>query len=153
MLSTFSRQVLKTIDLLFGGYGVRLIFYVLVFVLACHLLSRFNKFNLKLLLTVGSVFVSVLWLSSGLVMYEERIHFLHYGLVGATWVRGFYLCEFGGLWRSFLLSVLAGGATAIMDEALQWLLPYRVGDIRDIYFDLIGCMAGSLIFLCYRIFR
>jgi len=30
---------------------------------------------------------------------------------------------------------------------IQWFLPYRVGDLRDVGFGFLGAMLGSLLFL------
>jgi len=68
---------------------------------------------------------------------EERVHFLEYGLLGilvqktarqSTWV------QFG---MASLFVVLVG----VGDECIQWWLPNRVGDLRDVG---INALAGVL---------
>src|SRR5687767_4300949 len=71
----------------------------------------------------------------------ERFHFLEYGLI--TWL--FYRA-----WRPLgdasilLLPVLAGLIVGTAEEWLQWFIPNRVGEIRDIFLNLAAIAAGLL---------
>lgn len=81
---------------------------------------------------------------------EERLHFLTYGLLGwlICWsVEGMEKNE-NSLWSKTgsllpcLLVWLAGG----IDELIQWWLPVRVFDVRDIIFNGVAGMLGIAIF-------
>ena len=71
----------------------------------------------------------------------ERFHFLEYGLI--TWL--FYRA-----WRPLgdasilVLPVLAGLIVGTAEEWLQWFIPNRVGEIRDIFLNLAAIAAGLL---------
>ena len=71
----------------------------------------------------------------------ERFHFLEYGLI--TWL--FYRA-----WRPhgdvsiFILPALAGLIVGTAEEWLQWFIPNRVGEIRDIFLNLAAIASGLL---------
>ncbi len=66
---------------------------------------------------------------------EERLHFLVFGAFGLASGRAF------PIW----LAVLLGTAAAGLDELLQWALPDRVGDWRDVGFNLLAVGGGLLL--------
>jgi hypothetical protein len=71
----------------------------------------------------------------------ERFHFLEYGLI--TWL--FYRA-----WRPLgdlailILPALAGIIVGTAEEWLQWFIPNRVGDLRDIFLNLAAIASGLL---------
>ncbi len=70
---------------------------------------------------------------------EERIHFIQYGILGFIVYKGFEGVK-------TLKPVLAGGFIVIVgavDEIIQWFLPNRVGDLRDVLFNSIGGLLGT----------
>ena len=81
---------------------------------------------------------------------EERLHFLTYGLLGwlicwsveATEKNKISLWSRTGWLLPCLLVWLAGG----IDELIQWWLPVRVFDVRDIIFNGVAGMLGIAIF-------
>ena len=81
---------------------------------------------------------------------EERLHFLTYGLLGwlICWSVEAMEENENSLWSKTgwllpcLLVWLAGG----IDELIQWWLPVRVFDVRDIVFNGVAGMLGIAIF-------
>jgi hypothetical protein len=71
----------------------------------------------------------------------ERVHFVEYGLIALL---------FYGVWRGagdpsiFILPLLAGLIVGTLDEWLQWFVPVRVGEARDVLLDVIGVICGLL---------
>ncbi len=68
---------------------------------------------------------------------EEKIHFIEYGLLGyillratSTWARP--------VAASFIMVSIVGS----IDEAIQWALPNRVGDLKDIVLNTLGGAIG-----------
>ncbi len=68
---------------------------------------------------------------------EEKIHFVEYGLLGyilfratSTWARP--------VAASFVMVSIVGS----LDEAIQWALPQRVGDLKDIALNTLGGAIG-----------
>ncbi len=83
------------------------------------------------LLTAGGI----LSVTAGLP--EERIHFVEYGVLGyllflavSQWARPVV--------TSLLMVLMAG----TIDEAIQWALPSRVGDLKDILLNTLGGAIG-----------
>ena len=79
---------------------------------------------------------------------EERLHFLTYGLLGWLICWSIEAMEKNSLWSKTswllpcLLVCLAGG----IDELIQWWLPVRVFDVRDILFNGVAGMMGIALF-------
>lgn len=70
---------------------------------------------------------------------EERIHFLQYGLLGFLVYKGFERVN-------TMKPILIGGfivTVGAVDEIIQWFLPNRVGDLRDVMFNSIGGLLGT----------
>ena len=71
----------------------------------------------------------------------EHFHFVEYGLVTLLYQRA---------WRnrgdatSLLLPVIAGLLTGIGDEGLQWFVPDRVGELRDVVLNGAAIVCGLL---------
>jgi hypothetical protein len=70
----------------------------------------------------------------------EALHFLQYGVLGVLAFRALtHRMRDPGI---YLAAALIGGIVGIIDEAIQWLTPRRVWDLRDIWFNFF---AASLI--------
>ena len=76
----------------------------------------------------------------------ERFHFLEYGVM--TWL--FYRAWHGHGPHDgslIVLPVLAGVIVGTADEALQWFVPVRVGEVRDVFLNLAAIASGLLVSL------
>ncbi len=60
-------------------------------------------------------------MSFSLDVWAERIHFIHYGLLGLFVSRAYKICSFKILLASDLFIMSVG----IVDEIIQWFLPNR----------------------------
>ncbi len=137
--------LLPTVIALFGGCLPLALFW------RYKKISR-KQFFLRILLII--TLLCCAFLISALP--EERLHFLTYGLVGwlICWCQEAgpafsKTLEKGTLLRQILfwlipclLVWLAGG----IDELIQWWLPNRVFDIRDIVFNGTAGMTGVALF-------
>jgi len=71
----------------------------------------------------------------------ERVHFVEYGLVTLLFYR---------VWRPrgdasmFVLPLVAGIAVGTLEEWLQWFIPGRVGDMRDVFLNIVAIVCGLL---------
>ena len=71
----------------------------------------------------------------------ERVHFVEYGLITLLFYR---------VWRPrgdvsmFVLPLLAGIAVGTLEEWLQWFIPGRVGDMRDVFLNIAAIVCGLL---------
>ena len=83
-----------------------------------------------LALALGTAYA--LWNAQGIAEVDvvERVHFVEYGLITLLFYR---------VWRPrgdasmFVLPVLAGIAVGTLEEWLQWFIPARVGEVRDVH--------------------
>jgi VanZ like protein len=71
----------------------------------------------------------------------ERVHFVEYGLIALLFYR---------VWRPrgdasmFVLPMLSGIAVGTLEEWLQWFIPGRVGDMRDVFLNVAALVCGLL---------
>ncbi len=70
----------------------------------------------------------------------ERLHFIVFGVFGYLSFRSW------GLPRAILICLSIG----LLDELLQWWLPDRYGDWRDVGFNWLACIAGCLLGYFFR---
>jgi hypothetical protein len=102
---------------------------------ALYRIIRYNRKNglyalLPLLLSI--------WFVSQIDKAAERLHLLEYGILGmmVCWAAGYP----NGL--RLLLALLAVIVAGGVDEMIQYFLPNRYWDIRDIWFNSLGGILG-----------
>ena len=71
----------------------------------------------------------------------ERFHFLEYGLITFLFYRAWR--PLGDL-SILVLPTLAGLVVGTVEEWLQWFIPNRVGEIADIFLNLVAIGCGLL---------
>jgi VanZ family protein len=84
-----------------------------------------------------------LWNAQGIAEVDavERVHFVEYGAIALLFYR---------VWRPrgdasmFVLPMLAGIAVGTLEEWLQWFIPGRVGDMRDVFLNMAAIVCGLL---------
>ena len=69
----------------------------------------------------------------------ERVHFIEYGAIALLFYRAFR--PLGDV-ATFILPVFAGLIVGTFDEWLQWFIPNRVGEARDVFLNLIAIACG-----------
>jgi len=89
---------------------------------------------LYMLIPIGILGVISLFVS----IPDEKIHFVQYGLLGALVVLALPDLSWLNLLFAFFFVSLVG----TIDEGIQWLLPNRFGDWRDVSFNIIGGIFG-----------
>jgi len=72
----------------------------------------------------------------------ERFHFLEYGVVAWLFYRAVRPARPPADLSLFVLPVLAGVLVGVADEGLQWFVPDRTGEVRDIAINLAAVCAG-----------
>ena len=71
----------------------------------------------------------------------ERFHFLQYGLITFLFYRAWRpLGDLGAI----LLPVFAGLIVGTVEEWFQWFIPVRVGEMNDIFLNLVAIGTGLL---------
>jgi VanZ family protein len=71
----------------------------------------------------------------------ERFHFVEYGAIAFLFYRAFRPIEDGSI---LILPVLAGLIVGTCDEWFQWFIPVRVGEMRDVFLNLVAIGCGLL---------
>lgn len=93
-------------------------------------------------LLLGFAYTSVMSTGDPTIDAVERVHFIEYGLIAVLFYR---------VWRrqgdlsTFVLPLLCGFIVGTLDEWLQWFIPYRVGEMHDVFLNLTA-LAGGVLF-------
>ena len=72
----------------------------------------------------------------------EHVHFVEYGVITILFYRAW---RENGDASAFVLPVLAALLVGTLDEWLQWFVPVRVGEMRDVLLDLVAICCGLLV--------
>ncbi len=137
------RPILNFLKATLGGYlnlSIVIIFLIILSLVLVHIISNRERYSVSQYLWFA--FISCLY---GLAIYiidvpEEQVHFIEYGILSGLIyialshnihnISIYFLCAF----IVFIFSAV--------DEVIQWILPNRIFDIRDI---LINGIAGILV--------
>ena len=80
---------------------------------------------------------------------EERIHLIEYGLLSVLVFKAleFDLRKKGVLYvLSFFIVVIIGS----VDEFIQYILPNRVGDLKDVFLNAFSGLLGLVVLFSFR---
>lgn len=127
----------------FFGY-----FVICTFCIAFFVGFYFLWFRLKI-----RTFSNYIWLVTTACVYvfftlklwkrpEEAVHFLEYGLLGLLLFRALrsHIDDIS----IYLTAILIGGLVGIIDEVLQWMIPRRIWDVRDIGINALSCGLSQI---------
>ena len=90
---------------------------------------------------IGAAYTGALSTGDPAIDAVERFHFVEYGAIAVLFYR---------VWRragdasAIVLPLLAGFAVGTFDEWLQWFVPYRVGETKDVFLNLTALVCGLL---------
>ncbi|HDO23562.1 MAG TPA: VanZ family protein [Nitrospirae bacterium] len=109
---------------------------ILISVLPFLAFLGIRKGIFKTLLIVIPIIVSLVFILH-MERPEERMHFLEYGVLG------FMVTKALGLrFKQVLLAVIFISLAGSLDEFIQFFLPNRVGDLRDVVMNAAGGGLG-----------
>jgi len=118
--------------------------FIIIFLAIFWRVYRFKITFYRKLLFLIFLALGLYW-SWSLRIVAERIHILEYGLLGYWAARDLLQNKINI--RSCILLIITISVFAFLDEGLQYFLPYRVYDLRDIAFNLTGGAWGACLFL------
>ena len=101
--------------------------------------TRFGLVGLSLL--IGVVYARATASGNADVDAVEHFHFVEYGLLALLYYR---------VWRergdvsTFAMPMLAGLLVGTVDEWLQWFVPFRIGEMRDVLLNGVALLCGLL---------
>lgn len=132
------------LTLLYGILGkeglsiaVNSIFVIILFSFLIIVFKR-NKNNYRSVVAVALITLLGAMMAFQYETPEERIHFMEYGALGYL----VFMALFDGGNVSVLLSIILISIIGAVDEIIQWFLPNRVGDIRDVFMNIVGGLWG-----------
>jgi len=82
--------------------------------------------------------------------FEEKTHLLMYGLLGYMACKDLVGRDRTAAPINMAASAAFVALTSISDEVFQWILPYRVGDLRDVVLNVLGGILGIAMFLALK---
>ena len=97
-----------------------------------------KKYKAKKFLLIISPLLLLTYLSLSLDVWVERIHFIEYAVLGLLISRAVDVRSLSGIIYTGCLITLIG----VVDEIIQWFLPNRVGDMRDVFMNSVGGLSG-----------
>jgi hypothetical protein len=92
-------------------------------------------------LALGAAYTSVMSAGDPATDAVERVHFIEYGLIAVLFYR---VWRRAGDLSTILLPLLCGVIVGTLDEWLQWFIPYRVGEMHDVFLNLTALACGVL---------
>ena len=76
---------------------------------------------------------------SNLWKYDKYIHFIEFYILGLL-IINIFIKNIN--YKTFVLLYISIVLIAIFDEGIQFLIPSRIPDINDLYYDLLGGFLG-----------
>jgi hypothetical protein len=131
LVATYAgRSFFGYVVLFFAAATFLALAYTLYFYLKVRALSNY----------IWLVFISAIYVYFTIKLWanpEEAIHFIEYGLLGFFLLRAFR----HHIWDQsiYLASFLAGTLIGTFDEILQWIVPGRYFDLRDVGLNALSC--------------
>ena len=97
-----------------------------------------KKYKLNQFVLIISPLLLLTYLTLSLDVWVERIHFVEYAVLGLLISRAVNVRTLHGIIYTGCLVTLIGA----LDEIIQWFLPNRVGDMRDVLMNSFGGLSG-----------
>jgi len=146
--ASFMQQVWQFLMRVLGKHALYLLCGNLYLFLAVIVLLRIFKSRLHFLRVIGSIIILVLsflfaWRQP---FFVEKMHVAEYGFSGWLAMRDLRRRHTIGMTKAMLFSVLFILLVGSIDEGFQKLLPYRVGEIRDVITNVISGLSGIVLF-------
>jgi hypothetical protein len=137
------RPILDFLKMTLKGYlnlGVGVMFLIILSLVLAHIISNRERYSVSQYL-----WFSLICCLYGLVIYilelpEEQVHFIEYGILSAL----IYVALTHDINNRsiYFISALIVFVFGTIDEVVQWLLPNRFFDIRDL---IMNGTAGILV--------
>lgn len=83
--------------------------------------------------------------------FSERTHVVTYGLLGYCAAKDFLRTRRCVEWKRIASALIFAAVISGLDELFQAALPYRVGDVRDFFTNIVSSVFGVCIFLLHRV--
>ena len=145
--ASFIQQVWKFLGEAAGEGNVKRGGIFLFCTLSFFILRRIVKFHFsaaRLIVNVIILFVAFAFAWSKPI-FVEKMHVIEYGILGWLVTRDFSKdrAAFKSIVASLIFILIIGS----LDEFFQKILPYRVGEVRDVVINIISGAFGVILYL------
>jgi hypothetical protein len=141
LVRNLREEIIKIIPARAIGYAVMVVVVIVVAAALAHLKRSRAQVGVSDVAWLSGVSIVVIWWTWRLMgAPEEAVHFLEYGVLGILLYRA--LDHRVADWTVFVAATLAGTVVGTVDEIVQWLVPNRIFDFRDIVLNS-GAVALS----------
>jgi|688.fasta_scaffold918979_1 hypothetical protein len=137
-LSFSGREILKFGVAAFGHEEIRLLVKFGIVLAGLYSLSGFSLTRDKITAAILLIVLGVV-ASMALGLPEEQVHLIMFAVLGASLFRDFRPAP-AAMTYAIVIGITVGG----LDELLQAALPWRVGDLRDVFINALGVIWGVL---------
>lgn len=146
--ASFMQQVWQFLTRVLGKHALYLLCGNLYLFLAVIICLRLFKSRLHFLRVIASIIILALsflfaWRQP---FFVEKMHVAEYGFLGWLVMEDLRRRHTIGLAKAMLFSILFILLVGSIDEGFQKLLPYRVGEIRDVITNVISGLSGIVLF-------
>jgi hypothetical protein len=150
MSAPFIRDIRDFIKTTFPGYYVRLVVAAISIAVAAALVAAVVRIRNRRAARYGAIAAAfvlatsyALWNAQGNLEVDavERFHFVEYGLITFLYYRAFR--PLGDI-SVLVLPIFAGLIVGTCEEWLQWFIPGRIGDMRDVFLNGAAIVSGLL---------
>ena len=135
-------------------------YFIFIIAISYIIVVKEKEQRIIVWISIFMILLVLLQLSKFMIVPEEKIHFLQYGILGYFLFKAILHSIINSRKiYSFNTSVIVSGFLALifcsfigfLDEIIQYYLPSRVYDIRDIIWNSIGGLFGILIILLIKL--
>lgn len=140
----YARVVLNEIYAVAGIRFLNYLFLFLSFVIFVLFIYLFRQKGRYLCLALFLSFFILVGANLFLKFPEERIHFIEYALLGSF---VFFACKNTSFFEKYVIffSMILVFIFGALEEIIQYFLPNRVGDVRDVVMNFVGGIWGVLL--------
>lgn len=144
-------QLLEFFYKIFGTYNIQLTLYLLSILAGFILIIYAVKIgytiaqvsSILLIICIGSLLMYLL------PIFGEKTHVILYGALGYLAIKDTQN-KIPGLVKPLFYATLFTSAINLLDELFQGILPYRVGEVRDILINFICTVLGFLLYFALK---
>jgi len=150
MSAPFIRDIRDFIKSTFPGHYVTVVVVAVSLAIAAALVAAAVRIRDRRAARYGAIAAAfvlatsyALWNAQGNLEVDavERFHFVEYGLITFLYYRAFR--PLGDV-SILVLPIFAGLIVGTCEEWLQWFIPGRIGDMRDVFLNGAAIVSGML---------
>ncbi|MEW6075968.1 MAG: VanZ family protein [Candidatus Omnitrophota bacterium] len=151
--AAYMQQVRNWLFALFGNAAMegalQISFAILALLIASYAARK--KAGFLRIVFLSALCVLAYLFSSWQPYFSEKIHIVTYGLLGYCAAMEFFGAQRYITWKPIVRALIFAAVISGLDEVFQAALPYRVGDFRDFFTNIMSSVFGVSIFLLHHV--